>query len=221
MSGGAWLPLLVLASSLFAGLIIFALPEASQRLRSSLNLAAALAKLGLVAMMLWGVYLGQQYEARYTLMPGIDFVLRADALAMLLVTLSAVLWLFTTVYAIGYLEGSPHRSRFFGFFSLCVTATMGLALAGNLFTFFMFYELLTLSTYPLVVHRGTGQALRAGKLYLGYTLTGGAVLLVGIIWLHGLAGNVEFVHGGALSTWTPPCMASWCSSSSCSSPAWG
>ena len=203
MNGGPWLPWLVLASSLVTGLLIFALAEARQRLRSSLNLAGALLKLGLVGFMLWGVYTGHEFESRYTLMPGIDFVLRADALAMLLVTLSALLWLFTTIYAIGYLEGSPHRSRFFGFFSLCVTATMGLALAGNLFTFFLFYELLTLSTYPLVVHRGTAQALRAGKLYLGYTLAGGAVLLVGIIWLHGLAGNVEFTHGGALAELDP------------------
>jgi multicomponent Na+:H+ antiporter subunit D len=203
MNGGAWLPWLVLASSLVTGLLIFSLAEERHRLRSSLNLAGALLKLGLVAIMLQGVYAGQEYEARYTLLPGIDFVLRADALAMLLVTLSAVLWLFTTIYAIGYLEGSPHRSRFFGFFSLCVTATMGIALAGNLFTFFLFYELLTLSTYPLVVHRGTDPALRAGKLYLGYTLTGGAVLLVGIVWLHGLAGNVEFTHGGALADLDP------------------
>ena len=200
---GAWLPWLVLASSLVTGLLIFALDETRHRLRSGLNLAGALVKLGLVGLMLWGVYGGHEFEARYTLMPGIDFVLRADALAMLLVSLSALLWLFTTVYAIGYLEGSPHRSRFFGFFSLCVTATMGLALAGNLFTFFLFYELLTLSTYPLVVHRGTDRALRAGKLYLGYTLAGGAVLLVGIIWLHGLAGNVEFTHGGSLEALDP------------------
>jgi multicomponent Na+:H+ antiporter subunit D len=78
-----------------------------------------------------------------------------DPLALLFVTLSAVLWLLTTVYAIGYLEGSPNRSRFFAFFSLCVTATAGIALAGDLFTFIVFYEALTWATYPLVVHRGT------------------------------------------------------------------
>ena len=92
-------------------------------------------------------------------------VLGLIALALLFITLSTVLWLFTTLYAIGYLEGAPHRSRFFGFFSLCVTATMGIAMAGNLFTFFVFYELLTLSTFPLVVHRGTEKAMRAGTIY--------------------------------------------------------
>jgi len=203
MSGNAALLWLVLSSSLITGLAIFFLPEERHRLRSALNLAGALAKLVLIAIMLWGVFNEQQYETRYALLPGIDFVLRADALAMLFVALSAVLWLFTTIYAIGYLEGSPHRSRFFGFFSLCVTSTMGIAFAGNLFTFFLFYELLTLSTYPLVVHRGTDKALRAGNVYLGYTLAGGAVLLVGIVWLYSLFGNIEFAHGGVLSGTAP------------------
>jgi multicomponent Na+:H+ antiporter subunit D len=107
-----------------------------------------------------------------------------------------VLWLVTTIYAIGYLEGSPNRSRFFGFFSLCVTATMGIALAGNLLTFFVFFELLTVVTYPLVVHRGTGKALAAGRTYLLYTLTGGSVLLVGAVWLHMLVGPADFAAGG-------------------------
>ncbi len=199
MSWNEALPWLVLASSLVTGLVIFFLAEGRHRLRSALNLGGAIVKLLLVALMLWGVFSGEEYETRYTLLPGIDFVLRADALAMLFVTLSALLWLLTTLYAIGYLEGSPNRSRFFGFFSLCVTSTMGIAFAGNLLTFFLFYELLTLSTYPLVVHRGNAAALRAGNVYLGYTLAGGAVLLVGVIWLYSLLGNVEFTHGGVLS----------------------
>lgn len=196
-------PLLVLATSLATGLAIFFLAEHRHRLRSLLNLAGATLKLALVGAMLWGVFRAQHFETRYELLPGIDFVLRADALAMLFVSLSAVLWLLTTLYAIGYLERSPHRSRFFGFFSLCVTATTGIALAGNLLTFFLFYELLTLATYPLVVHRGTDKALHAGKIYLGYTLAGGAVLLVGVAWLYSLTGNVEFTKGGALSQLPP------------------
>ncbi|MGF1644166.1 MAG: complex I subunit 5 family protein [Thiotrichales bacterium] len=203
MIADTWLPLLVVASSLVPGLVIFALAESRQRTRTALNLFGALAKLALIGWMLWGVVEAREYVFTHTVLPGIDLVLKADAMAMLFVTLSAVLWLFTTVYAIGYLEGSPHRSRFFGFFSLCVTATVGVAMAGNLFTFFVFYELLTLSTYPLVVHRGTKDSLRAGHVYLAYTLTGGAVLLIGTIWLYGLAGQVDFVPGGSLASLGP------------------
>jgi len=72
-------------------------------------------------------------------------------------------------------------------------------MAGNLFTFFVFYELLTLATYPLVVHRGTAAAMRAGTVYLAYTLAGGAVLLTGIVWIHGLIGPSEFTPGGVVS----------------------
>ena len=192
------LPALVVASSLLPGLIIFFLREGSHRLRTVLNMAGAVMKLVLVGLLIWGVFHEQVYESRWTLAPGLDLVLHADTLSVLFVALSTVLWLVTTVYAIGYLEHSPHRSRFFGFFSLCVSATVGLALAGNLFTFLIFYELLTLATYPLVAHRGTPEALRGARIYLAYTLGGGALLLIGTVWLYLLAGPTEFVEGGVL-----------------------
>jgi multicomponent Na+:H+ antiporter subunit D len=148
--------------------------------------------------MLWGVYHGHHFETRLALLPDLELVLRAGPLSLLFVTLSTVLWLVTTVYAIGYLENSPHRSRFFGFFSLCVTATVGVAMAGNLITFLLLYELLTLATYPLIVHRGTEMARRAGQSYLAYTIFGGALLLLGTVWLYTLTGTLEFTPRGLL-----------------------
>lgn len=191
-----WLPVLILATSLLAGTVIFLLPENRHAVRSFFNLGAAVIKLLLVCLMIWGVYRGVVFETRFNVVPGVDFVLHADALAVLFAALSSVLWLCTTVYAIGYLEDSPNRSRFFGFFSLCVASTLGIALAGNLFTFLLFYEILTLSTYPLVVHRGTPESLRVGRNYLAYTLSGGAVLLLAVAWLHSLAGDLSFTPGG-------------------------
>ena len=192
-------PLWTLLSSLLPGIFIFFLPEEQHRVRTTLNLAAAIAKLALVGVMALGVSRDQHYETRLPFLPDADLLLRADSFSLLFAALSAVLWLATTVYAVGYLEGAPHRSRFFGFFSLCVASTVGIALAGNLLTFFLFYEMLTLSTYPLVVHRGTPEALHAGGVYLRYTLTGGAVLLAGVAWLYTLAGPIEFTEGGALA----------------------
>jgi multicomponent Na+:H+ antiporter subunit D len=142
----AVLPLLLLASSLLPGLVIFFLGEARVRTRTVLNLGGAFLKLGLVAWMIWGVYHGQRYEVRLPLLDDLDLVLRVGALSLLFLVLSAGLWLVTTVYAVGYLEQSPHRSRFFGFFSLCVTATVGVAISGNLLTFLLFFEMLTLTT---------------------------------------------------------------------------
>jgi len=196
MNWDEWVPLLVIASSLLTGLFIFGLAEEKVRLRTVLNLLGAVTKLGLVGWMFWGGYHGHYFETRLPLLPDLDLVLRAGPLALLFVALSSVLWLLTTIYAIGYLEGSPHRSRFFGFFSLCVTATVGVALAGNLITFLLFYELLTLSTYPLIVHRGTEEARRAGQSYLIYTLCGGSLLLLGTVWLYTLTGTLEFTPQG-------------------------
>jgi multicomponent Na+:H+ antiporter subunit D len=194
-----WVPLLVVLSSLIPGIWIFVLPEERISTRTVLNVAGAFLKVALVGFMMWGVYHEHRYEFRMPVLPELDLVLRADVLGLLFVSLSAVLWLFTTIYAIAYLEGSPYRSRFFGFFSLCVSATVGIALAGNLFTFVIFYETLTLSTYPLVVHRGTPAALRAGRVYLRYTLTGGAALLLASVWLYSLVGPIEFDEGVSLA----------------------
>lgn len=189
----------ILFSSLITGSVIFFLREESHRLRTWLNLLGAGMKLILVLALLWGVRHGETYEWSLSMGPGMEFALGADANAVMFVTLSTVLWFFTTLYAVGYLETSPHRSRFFGFFSLCVSATTGLALSANLLTFLAFYELLTISTFPLVVHRGTSKSLQAGRIYLAYTFSGGAILLLGVAWLQSLAGPVRFTQGGAIA----------------------
>jgi multicomponent Na+:H+ antiporter subunit D len=199
MSFDNWLPLLILLTSLLPGIVIFLMPEGRVGLRTALNMAAALLKLLLLAVMVWGVLNEHVYEWRMSLLPGLDLLLSADALSVLLAVLSGVLWFVTTVYAIAYLEHAPQsRSRFFGFFSLCVSSTMGIALAGNLVTFLLFYEMLTLSTYPLVVHRGTPESMRAGKIYLAYTIGGGTVFLLAVAWLRVLVGPLEFTQGGLL-----------------------
>jgi multicomponent Na+:H+ antiporter subunit D len=199
----AWLPLLVLTSSLVPGLVIFFLDERRYWTRTLLNLTGATTKLALVCFMIWGVYHQQQYVASVALLPGLDLVLRVRPLSLLFLILSAGLWLVTTLYAIGYLEDSPNRSRFFGFFSLCVTATVGVAMAGNLLTFLLFFELLTLTTYPLVVHRGSEAARRAGQVYLAHTVIAGALLLAGTVWLYTLTGTLEFRPRGFVADLVP------------------
>ncbi len=194
-----WLLIMILLSSLVPGLIIFSLAESRHGLRTALNLFGAIAKLVLVLIMVLGIYQGHSFAVHLPLLPGLELVLRADPLSALFVTLSSILWLFTTLYAIAYLEDSPNRSHFFGYFSLCVTVTIGIALAGNLLTFLFFFEMLTLSTYPLVVHRGTQEAMAAGRVYLIYTLGGGLVLFFGVVWLHILVGQVDFSKANLLA----------------------
>lgn len=192
-----WVPVVILLTSLVPALAIFALPERTERTRTVLNLSGAVAKVALVAVLVPPVLAGNRYEWRVPFLPSVDLVLRVEPFSLFFLGLSAFLWLLTTVYAIGYLKkGGQHRSRFFAFFSLCVVASSGIALSGNLVTFVIFYELLTLATYPLVIHEQTRAALRGGRVYLTYTLTGGAALLLGAVWLTSLVGPVEFADRG-------------------------
>ena len=196
MNSSSLLLLAIMLSSFIPGIIIFGLPEERAKTRTALNLCGSVLKIILVLVMNWGIYLGQSYELRLPLIPGVELLLNGDPLSALFTTLSAILWLLTTIYAVGYLENSPNRSHFFGYFSLCVTVTIGIALAGNLVTFLLFYEMLTLSTYPLIIHRGTKEALRAGRNYLIYTLGGGALFLFGVVWLQSVTGPVDFNMNG-------------------------
>lgn len=207
MSGDA-LPILTIAVTLAAAAMILATPPRLGHLLGPASLMGGAATFGLVVAMGLGVAQGATFETRIAFLPEADLVLQTDALSMLFATLSATLWMVTTVYAVGYLRDGPNRGRFFGAFAVCVSATMGVALAGNLVTFLVFFELLTLATYPLVTHRGDEASIRAGRLYLAYTLGGGAALLTGAVWLHALGAPGAFVVGGALAR-APDALAPW------------
>ena len=199
----AALPVLILLSSLVPAGVTFFLAQESHTLRNTLNLGGAVLKLGLIVWMLFEVAGGASYEATMPLAPGLVILLRVDALALLFISLSATLWFLTTIYAIAYFGTKAELSRFFGFFSLCVAATTGLALSGSLISFFIFFELLTLSTWPLVVHKQDKSSLAAARIYLAYALPGSAALLWAIIWLESATGPVLFTDPPDLAALEP------------------
>lgn len=192
-------PLLAPASSLLCAIMIFIVGHNAFQ-RRLWSITASVAKFVIVASMLPGSLRGVIYVTR--LIPfshQIRIELRADALGMFFAMVSSTLWLVTTVYAIGYMEGEHARQRFFAFFAVCVSTTVGIAFAGNLFTLFIFYEMLTIATYPLVIHEETPEAMKAGRKYLIYTLTGGAVLLFTITITFYLVGTTTLSRNGILS----------------------
>lgn len=195
----ALLPVLILMTSLVPAALTFFIDDDRRILRNTLNLGGAVLKLGLVAFMLVEVAGGAVYESRLEFAPNLYLLLQVDALALLFLSLSAVLWFLTTIYAIAYFGAKPELSRFFGFFSLSVAATTGIALSGTLISFFIFYELLTLSTWPLVVHKRDGRSLAAGRAYLTYAVPASTVLLAAIVWLESAVGPVEFTVPADLS----------------------
>ena len=134
--------------------------------------------------------------------PGIPIELEAEPLGVLFGLIASFLWIITTLYAIGYMRGhhEENQTRFYTFFAYAIASVMGVAFAGNLFTLFIFYEVLSLSTFPLVTHAGTDAAKRAGRIYLGILFSTSIVFqLLAIIWTYAIAGTLDFAQGGILS----------------------
>jgi multicomponent Na+:H+ antiporter subunit D len=142
------------------------------------------------------------------LVPGVSLEFRLDALGMTFALLASGLWIVTTVYSSGYVRADDvkHRRRYFASFAAAVGAAMGIAMAGNLLTFFLFYEALTLSTYPLVVHKESAKAFAAGRRYLFFALGGGLALLTAIVITWSITGTLDFVPGGFLHGQASPAM---------------
>lgn len=130
-----------------------------------------------------------------------------EPLGILFSLVASFLWIVTSIYSIGYMRAhnESNQTRFYAFFALAISSTMGICFANNLFTLFIFYELLTITTYPLVTHSGTEEAKKSGRLYLGILL-GTSIMfqLLAIIWTWHLTGTVEFTNGGVFTEQPPP-----------------
>jgi multicomponent Na+:H+ antiporter subunit D len=156
--------------------------------------------------MLPAVLAGQIIEtAPFNLAPGIALHLRADACGLVFALLSSFLWIATSVYNIGYMRALKygHETGYYACFAVALSAAIGIALSANLLTLFIFYEILTLATYPLVFHARTKEAIDGGHKYLVYTLAAGQVLLVAIIWTMIVAPGAGFTAGGFLAGKAP------------------
>ena len=136
-----------------------------------------------------------------TVVPGLDLAFEVEPLGLLFGLVASGLWVVTTLFAIGYMRGhnEDNQTRFFMCFAAAIFGALGVAFAANVFTLFVFYELITLSTYPLVTHHGTEKAKKAGRTYLGVLMgTSVAFLLLALVWTYQLAGTTEFRPGGIL-----------------------
>ncbi len=192
-------PMLAPAISFACAGLVFLLGK-SAFWRAFWSLGAATLHFVVVLSMLPGSLRGTVYVWNLVdFTPGIGLGFRADALGMFFALVTSTLWVFTAVYAIRYMSGEEHPVRFFGFFALCVSTTVGIAFAANLITLFLFYEMLTICTYPLVIHDETPDALKAGRKYLTYTLIGGALVLIGTILIYNTAGTLTLGQPGVLN----------------------
>lgn len=196
--------LLALALALPAGATLaIALLGRWPNLREAATLLAALLLFGVVMTLLAHVLAGARPELHLaSVAPGLTLALKIDPLGMLFAAVAATLWIVNSLYSIGYMRGNdePRQTMFYACFAIAISATMGLAFSGNLFTLFVFYEVLSLSTYPLVTHKQSPAAMRAGRVYL-LTLIGASMVLLlpAIVWTGLVAGTLDFRTGGILA----------------------
>jgi len=195
-------PLIAIGVSLFAPLLII-LFHGRENLREASTLLAALVKFSVILSMAPIVLQGK--EITYTLLeilPGISLGFRVDAFGMLFALVSSCLWIVTSAYSIGYMRGLDEHSqtRYFCYFALALSATIGVAFSANLLTLYLFYEMLSFATYPLVTHHQDMEARSSGRKYLLY-IVGGSIGLVlpAMVMCYGLAGTLEFAAAGFLA----------------------
>ncbi len=135
-------------------------------------------------------------------MPGLSLAFEVEPLGMLFALVASGLWIVASFYSIGYMRGheEKNQTRFYVCFAFAIAGALGVAFAANVFTLFVFYEIITLSTFPLVTHHGTEKAKRAGRVYLGILMgTSVGFLLLALVWTQQLAGTTDFTPGGILA----------------------
>lgn len=185
------------------GALAVSLSGRAPNVRESLTTIATFVTFGLVAGLVPEVMSGARPGLTLVeLLPGIPIRFEVEPLGMLYALVASGLWIVTSLYAIGYMRGhhEENQTRFFVCFALAISAALGIAFAGNLLTLFLFYEVLTFSTYPLVTHRGTEEARAGGRTYLGVLVTTSiCFLLFGIVWTWSLTGTLDFRPGGILT----------------------
>ena len=173
-----------------------------QNIREGATIITAVSTVAIIASLLPAVLAGDVYITNLgSFVPGVAFTLRADALGTLFALLASFLWVITSFYSIGYMRGlGEHaQTRYFASFAGSVSAAIGVAFASNLIILYIFYELLTVATYPLVTHDESDAARAAGRKYLAYTFGGGVAVLAGIVLVFWSTGTVAFTSGGIAS----------------------
>ncbi|MFU8841722.1 MAG: complex I subunit 5 family protein [Nitriliruptoraceae bacterium] len=179
--------------------VLIGLLRRTPAIRDATLVVGALVTFGIVAVTAAQVLDGQvPTTVLGELVPGLTMSLAADGMGTIFAVLASFLWVLAGSYAIGYMRGdhASNQTRFYAFYSLCLATAFGVAFAGDLLTFFIAYELLTVTTYPLVTHKGDAKALKAGRTYLGYLLSGGALVLLAMMILVATTGDLTFVAGG-------------------------
>ena len=135
----------------------------------------------------------------FTLATGLDVFFKVDGMGMVFAGLIAFLWPLATIYAFEYMENDERKTSFFAFYTMTFGVTTGIAFSGNLVTLYIFYEMLTLVTFPLVLHYRDRFSRRAARTYLYYSLGGAAFAFIGLVFVMTYGITTDFVYGGVIN----------------------
>ncbi|NLB74250.1 MAG: monovalent cation/H+ antiporter subunit D family protein [Firmicutes bacterium] len=187
---------LALLSGAVGGLLIALMPRCGSRLRNVVALSSSAVGTFFSWRVAGAVLAGRTIRIAGTT-GGLVWSLYPDPLGVVFGLIASTLWLFAAVYSFGYMAGEERQQAYYTYFLFAFSVTLGVAFSGNLISLYLFYELLTLVTYPLVIHERTEEAMSAGTKYIVYSLSGAGAILIAIVITHSLTGNLDF-GGGAL-----------------------
>jgi multicomponent Na+:H+ antiporter subunit D len=195
-------PLLAISCPAICAYFIF-LFRKRPNIRESCTIIASIIQFAIIISMAPIILKGNVIKFHLiTICPGVVFSYRVDAFGLIFAITSSFLWILVSLYSIGYMRGLKEhaQTRFYFMFALAIFSAVSIAMSENLITFYLFYEVLTLSTYWLVAHHEDEEAFFGGRKYLAYLLTSGWFLFIAVALTYCLAGTTDFVSGGILTS---------------------
>ena len=196
-------PLLAVLVSLCASGLIFVLGEHVHRnVREGITITASVLKIAIVYSMVPAVLAGEEIKLKvFEIVKGVSLAFNVDPAGMVFACVASTLWILTSFYSIGYMRGHGEKNQtgYYAAFAMCLSATTGLCFAANLISFFIFFEVLTVATYPLVVHYRDEEGTASGRKYLAYTLISGQIFFASIVIVYAVSGTMDFRPGGFLT----------------------
>ena len=189
------------------GAIAVMLKGENENLREALSSVSSVILLGTVCSMIPDVLNGKTlYYQLFTILPNVTVTLRADAMSMIFALVASSLWTIAVYYSMGYMRGLKEhaQTRFNACFALAIFGAIGVAFSDNLFTMYLFYEIVSVCTYPLVAHHQDQEGYDGGRKYLVYlTATAKAFLLPAMILIYVLTGTLDFSAGISTGIFPP------------------
>lgn len=194
------LPLIAISAPLIASILIYILGEhIGKNAREAITFISSAILLISVYSLVPHVLKGEAIEIIFLeIVKGVNFSFNIDAAGMVFACVASTLWVLTSCYSVGYMRGHGEKNQtgYFSAFAICIFATIGLCFSANLITFFIFFEILAIGTYPLVVHYRDEEGRRSGRKYLAYTLISGQIFFASIVIIYMFTGTLEFKAGG-------------------------